>query len=308
MKFSVVIPAYKAAFFQEAVCSVLHQTWIDWELVIVDDASPEDLKSLIAPALSDPRVRYYRNENNIGASNVADNWNRGLEYCCGDYVICMGDDDRLLPECLAEYASLIEGLPGLGLYHTQTEVIDDKGIVLERLEARPRKESALEMLLARWKGRKQYIGDFCFDLKALRSNGGFYKLPLAWGSDDISAFIAARSSGVGNTASVGFQYRRNSATISSSGNYEMKVSAMIQCADWYRDALTSIEVDTLSDEAVRTELLSMLDRHFLDYSRQYVREDVSCRSSRAFFWLKNRKLTRLDLFQTIVQCLKGMLS
>ena len=45
--FSFVLPAYKAQFLQEAVASILNQTYQNLELVIVDDASPEDLKSIV---------------------------------------------------------------------------------------------------------------------------------------------------------------------------------------------------------------------------------------------------------------------
>lgn len=310
MTFSVVIPAYKSAFIQEAVDSVLNQTWQDWELIVVDDASPEDLKTRIAPALSDSRVKYYRNDKNIGAVDLVDNWNKCLDYCSGDYVICIGDDDRLLPECLADYALLIERYPDYGLYHTGTEIINEDGVVIERLEQRPKTESALEMLLARWKGRKQFIGDFCFDLKNLRSRGGFFKLPLAWGSDEISAFIAAKSSkafGVANVSVHGFQYRINRATISSSTNYELKVSAMMQCADWYREELTSMVLNTAEESVLRDELLSMLDGHFRGYALQYVRADVAGNHSRLFFWLNNTKLTRLSFTKTLIQGLKGIL-
>ena len=308
MKFSVIIPAYKAAFLKEAVDSVLNQTFSDWELIVVDDASPEDLESLIAPALADRRVRYFLNGKNFGAVDVVDNWNRALGYCSGDYVICMGDDDRLLPECLINYAALIEKFPDYKLFHAKTQIIDSKGDVTECLEDRPETETALEMLLARWKGRKQFIGDFCFDRKELMKNGGFFKMPLAWGSDDISAFMTATGGpGVVNTSAPGFQYRWNDATITSNGSYELKVSAMMQSRDWYRDYLSSMATGTDKEEGIRKELLSMLDRHFLDYSRQYVREDVSRNPSRVLFWLKNMELTRLGFFQTLVQSIKGII-
>ena len=66
---------------EEAIKSCLSQTYKNFELVIVDDFSPEDLKSIVAPFLSDERVRYYRNEKNFGAVDVVDNWNRALSFC-----------------------------------------------------------------------------------------------------------------------------------------------------------------------------------------------------------------------------------
>ena len=100
MKISVTIPAYKGKFLEEAIISVINQSWQEWELIIVDDCSPEDLASIVKPYLSDRRIRYYRNEKNCGVYDVVDNWNICLGYCTGDYVLCMGDDDRLLPCCM----------------------------------------------------------------------------------------------------------------------------------------------------------------------------------------------------------------
>ena len=106
MKFSVTIPAYKAKFLKEAIVSALSQPYKNFELIIVDDDSPENLKAIV-DSFSDTRIRYYRNLQNCGAVNVVDNWNICLSYCTGEYVICMGDDDRLLPNCLNEYFGLI---------------------------------------------------------------------------------------------------------------------------------------------------------------------------------------------------------
>lgn len=108
MLFSVLIPAYKGQYLEEAIASVVAQTYSDWELVIVNDASPEDLTSIVN-RFDDSRIRYYENKQNCGAENVVDNWNICLSYAQGDYVICMGDDDRLLPNCLQEYATLAGG-------------------------------------------------------------------------------------------------------------------------------------------------------------------------------------------------------
>ncbi|MBO4264250.1 MAG: glycosyltransferase, partial [Bacteroidales bacterium] len=258
MKFSVAIPAYKAAFLAEAVASVLAQTWADFELVIVDDASPEDLPAVLAPFLGDARVRYSRNAENTGAENVVDNWNRCLALCRGDYVICMGDDDRLLPTCLADYAAVMETYPDLGVYHARTELIDGTGKSLGCLAARPACESSLEMLLGRWQGRQQYIGDFCFATALLRAGGGFYKLPLAWGSDDISAYRAAKGDGgrfrdgIAETPRPAFQYRISDRTITSGGRYPLKWEAMSRMSAWFAEDLAARRPAT-AEEAVLLE-------------------------------------------------------
>ena len=235
-KFSITIPAYKRRYLKEAIDSCLSQTYQNFELVIVNDASPEDLDSIVS-SYSDKRIRYYKNEKNCGAVNVVDNWNKCLEYAKGEYIICMGDDDRLLPNCLEEYVKLMEKYPSLGVYHAWTEIIDEKGEYKNMTDARPEYESVYSLIWHRWKGRSQYIGDFLFEVQLLRNNGGFFKLPLAWASDDISAIIAAKERGIANTQKVCFHYRVNSQTISNAGNVICKLHAIEKEQKWYEKFL-----------------------------------------------------------------------
>ena len=240
MTFSITIPAYKARFLDEAIKSVIAQTYQDWQLVIVDDCSPEDLKSIVEPYLADSRVEYYRNEKNCGAVDVVDNWNICLSHCTGDYVICMGDDDRLLPCSLEELSKTIDKYPELNVYHLQTEIIDESGKIIETLEERPEQEDVLSLMTKRWEGRKQYIGDFCYSRKHLNAFGGYYPLPYAWGSDDITLFRAALPSGIANVSRTGFQYRENQYSISLSHNDAEKVATVLLQREWYQKAFAEL--------------------------------------------------------------------
>ena len=240
MTFSITIPAYKARFLDEAIKSVIAQTYQDWQLVIVDDCSPEDLKGIVEPYLADSRVEYYRNEKNCGAVDVVDNWNICLSHCTGDYVICMGDDDRLLPCCLEELSKTIDKYPELNVYHLQTEIIDESGKVIETLEERPEQEDVLSLMTKRWEGRKQYIGDFCYSRKHLNAFGGYFPLPYAWGSDDITLFRAALPSGIANVSRTGFQYRENQYSISLSHNDAEKVATVLLQREWYQKAFAEL--------------------------------------------------------------------
>ena len=248
MKFSVTIPAYKSQFLDKAIQSVVSQTHTDWELIIVDDCSPENLYTIVEPFLNDQRIRYYRNEKNCGAVDVVDNWNICLGYCTGDYVICMGDDDQLLPECLNEYKKIIEKYPNLNVYHAWTEIINEQGEVADIQEPRPEWESMLSLLWNRWDCRDwQFIGDFCYRTDYLKQAGGYYKLPLAWGSDDITAVIAAEEKGIANTQSFCFQYRINRLTISrSTKNTKLKIQAILMQKEWYSHLFEKYSMEKLS--------------------------------------------------------------
>lgn len=262
IKFSITIPAFKRKYLAEAIESCLVQTYHNFEVIIVDDCSPEDLRSVIEPYLKDKRVHFYRNKKNCGAFNVVDNWNICLGYATGDYVICMGDDDRLLPYCLAEYAKLTRKYPDIGAIHGWTEIIDEKSRFVDIAAQRPQWESALAVLWNRWNGRKhQFIGDWCFHREYLLSQGGYYKMPLAWGTDDITALIAASKAGVANTQHIVFQYRVNHLTISTTGKIDHKLDAMFVERQWF-DMFLSKQPTTDLDSKYHQLLLNLLSKHY----------------------------------------------
>ena len=72
MKFSVLIPTYKEKYLRECIDSILKQTICDFEVIIVNDASPEDIDSIVL-SFNDRRIKYYKNTINYGAVDVDHN-------------------------------------------------------------------------------------------------------------------------------------------------------------------------------------------------------------------------------------------
>ena len=296
MKFSVTIPAYKSQFLQKAIESVVSQTYSDWELVVVDDCSPEDLKNIVAPFLNDKRISYYRNEKNCGAVNVVDNWNICLSHCTGDYVICMGDDDRLLPCCLEEYGKLIEKHPALNVYHARTRIIDNAGNPVETLEERPAYETCQEMLDSQWKdNRKQFMGDFLFSRRWLNENKGYVKFPLAYCSDWATANLAAKENGIANSSTVMFEYRNHSDTISRSQNMRITFNSCDLAFRWYECHLGGILPDTFVPI-------------FTKNIKKIILLDVTNRPFREIpYWLFYSQKVFIPRYEIIKTCIKGVL-
>ena len=102
---SVCIPAYRcAAYIGATIDSVLAQTFSDFELVIIDDASPDRTGAIVA-SYSDRRIRLLRNEVNLGPQG---NWNRCLREARGTYFKLLPQDDTLEPTCLAKQVAPLE--------------------------------------------------------------------------------------------------------------------------------------------------------------------------------------------------------
>lgn len=308
--FSIAIPAYKDQYLKDAIDSILSQTYDKFEIIIVNDASPYSVREVV-DKYNDSRIRYFENKTNCGAVNVVDNWNICLSHAKCEYIICMGDDDRLLPCCLEEYVNLMSKYPNLGVYHAWTELIDEYSNFLNIQQPRPEYETALSLAWNRWNGRdKQYIGDFCYDVNLLRKEGGFYKLPLAWGSDDISAIRAAVPKGIANTQKLCFQYRVNRHTITNSQYYKTKIKATLQEQKWFQTFLTKqSQINNLNEIDCKYLqcLLNELTKHFQDKIKNEITKELKLNNKfflTLFLHAKNYNLNYRDVLICIFKSLK----
>ena len=289
IKFSVTVPAYKAQFLAECIDSILSQTYKNFELIIVNDASPQELDSIVEK-YNDPRIHYYKNKVGFGAEHVVSNWNKCLEYATGDYLICMGDDDKLLPNCLKDYSMLIEKYPGLGLYHTQTLIINEQSEIIRVQPPRPIRETLFSLIYYRWfGGRPQYIGDWLFEVDFLRKNGGFVDLPYAWEADDMTAYVTAQKGGVANVQMPGFLYRINSQTISSSTNNTGKKLQAHLLANKIYDKLLANQPNDKVDDFYKKVLIHSRQTHINKAFRIDLSADISGSVFRFLTWFFKKK-------------------
>lgn len=108
MKFSVLLPTRnRLEYLRHAVETVRRQDYADWEIVVSDNCSEDDIETYVR-ALADERVRYVRTS---GFVPVTDNWNNALAQATGDYVVMLGDDDGLLPGYFSRMVHAFERFP-----------------------------------------------------------------------------------------------------------------------------------------------------------------------------------------------------
>lgn len=105
MKFSVLLPTRnRLEYLKYAVETVLRQDYDDWEIIISDNFSEQDIAGYVR-SLDDPRIKYYRTDSFV---SVTENWNNALDKSSGEYVIMLGDDDCLMKGHLATMRRLID--------------------------------------------------------------------------------------------------------------------------------------------------------------------------------------------------------
>src|SRR5581483_9035667 len=117
-------------YIGEAVQSVLDQTFTDFELLVVDDASTDETVGIVE-RLGDGRVRILRNEHNVGQVPAL---NRGLLEARGEYVARLDADDACLPTRLARQVEVLDAEPRVALVGTWMDAVDDRGRLIGRLQ------------------------------------------------------------------------------------------------------------------------------------------------------------------------------
>lgn len=101
---SVIIPCYNSAhFIADAINSVIHQSYVNWELIIVDDGSTDALDAVVAPFLNqDARIQYVKKKN--GGLGSARNF--GIQHAIGTYILPLDADDTFEPSFIEKAVSL----------------------------------------------------------------------------------------------------------------------------------------------------------------------------------------------------------
>ena len=126
---SIILPAYNgAAYLAESLQSCLDQTFRDFELIVVDDASTDATGAIVAAfAASDPRVRCVRHETNRGLPAAL---NTGFAASRGAYLTWTSDDNRYLPTALEAMARALDAEPAIAYVYADIELIDEGGAAI----------------------------------------------------------------------------------------------------------------------------------------------------------------------------------
>lgn len=125
---SVVIPNYNyARYLPERIASVLRQTFTDYELILLDDASTDDSLDVMRACTEacDHEVRIVPSETNSGSPFVQ--WMKGIRLARGKYVWIAEADDLAEPTLLETCVSLLEGCAGASICYVGSKLIDENG-------------------------------------------------------------------------------------------------------------------------------------------------------------------------------------
>ena len=314
-KVSFILPAYKRRFLKEAIDSILAQTCRDFELVIVDDKSPEGLYEVIKEypwepefeALSDGgrrwlvdgvSVRYYQNDENIGGKELVAAWNKAMEYATGEWCVLASDDDRYLPGFLSEMMRLVDKYPQCDLAHCRVAGINEQGEWTSIGEQRVEFETQIQQVYARGVDRVfQRMPDFMFRRAAWKAAGGFVAFPLAWYSDDATWMVLAKN-GVACSKEILFEFRSSDINLSSRFDcIEQKHMAEDLFRQWFREFCKTLRASNKEEEFLLKDLQAKVGEQ-IDALSMWELDNV--RNVRSWFrLLRNMPLSRRDKLRVI---------
>lgn len=122
---SIFIPAFNAeASIQQSINSVLRQSYKQYELIIINDASTDRTAELIEGYRDHPQVKIYHNSTNLG---VGRNWNLGISLCQGDFIVRLDADDFYTPTYLEEVMAVFNTQPEVDMVFTAVNLLYTHG-------------------------------------------------------------------------------------------------------------------------------------------------------------------------------------
>lgn len=249
MKYTFLLPAFKGRFLDEMLRSIQGQTYRDFKVIISDDCSPEDLRSICEPYLSDPRFTYRRNAENMGSKSLVSHWNLLVDICDTEFLILASDDDVYEPQFLEEIDKLTVKYSQVDLFRARIRIVDQNRKELQTDIEFNEFENHRQFLESHFRqGNFKCIANHVFRTRKLKDIGGFYETPLAWYSDHITSILASED-GCAYTKDILFNFRLSDINITGRAKTKyissQKSRAILQADEWFSEYLTKKNIKDL---------------------------------------------------------------
>jgi glycosyltransferase involved in cell wall biosynthesis len=206
---SIIIPAYRhAGYIGEAIQSVLGQSLSSWELIIINDGSPDNTAEVVTPFLSDPRISYF-DQLNQGQAAAR---NRGLALARGEYARFLDDDDLLPNDALEWSVAYLQEHPSVSAVIGAVQYIDASGMSRESIQSREGTLDLSAVLTGKYPTASP--GQTTFRTESLRRIGGFD--PHLRNVDDFDLMCRlVKDKRVDSVSRLGLYYRWHGGNASS---------------------------------------------------------------------------------------------
>lgn len=170
---TIVLPTYNRGktFIEEAVVSILNQTYKNFELLIIDDGS--DNTSKLISSIKDNRIKYYKFAVNLGEYWVT---NYGVSLASGKYLTWVHSDDILPNNSLEIRVGALNNNSQLDFVHGDIMIVDEKNCELEKKEATSLIDSSVFQIYLKNLNQGKMISTLVHHLTIMMKKNFFYKV------------------------------------------------------------------------------------------------------------------------------------
>jgi len=207
-KVSIIMSVYNGGkYLHEAIESILNQTFIDFEFIIVDDASNDNSSNILTNyAAQDRRIKLITNKHNIGLTKSL---NKGLRIARGSYIARQDADDISHPERLGHEVSFLDNNSDVGLTGSHVSLIDKTGREFSTLKPPTNHDEIRNQLL---RGNSFCHGSVMFRRSCVPIVG-FYREQFKYTQDYDLWLRISEHFKVANIDKILYQHRRTSSAI-----------------------------------------------------------------------------------------------
>jgi len=238
---AIIIPAFKETYLRETLNSLYLQTNQNFTVFIGDDNSPYNLWSIINDFTDKIDIVYHRFNENLGADNLVNHWERCIRMSnTEEWIWLFSDDDLLQPDCVETFFNAVELNQEIELFHFNVKVIDYEGSELTNYIERsvfPDILNSIDFFEARINHMlNSYVVEYVFSRSLYMAEGGIVNFDLAWCSDDATWIKFGMKNGIYTIKGSKVCWRYSGINISSiKGDFNFvirKINSKINYLKW----------------------------------------------------------------------------
>jgi glycosyltransferase involved in cell wall biosynthesis len=221
---SIGVPTYNRAkgYLRKVIERSLGQTYSNIEVIVSDNCSIDETPELVR-SFNDPRLRYFRQQTNLGANG---NFNYCLRQARGAYFLLFHDDDMIDEDFVEACIAALKPGQTVGAILTGVRIIDENDNVRESRENRSTGQSAADFISGWFQGRVSlYLSSTLYNTEGLKESGGFGSKKNLF-DDLVPTFTLISKYGRADVPEVKASFRRHSNNSGSSASIH----------DWVEDS------------------------------------------------------------------------
>jgi glycosyltransferase involved in cell wall biosynthesis len=238
----VIIPAFQARFLATTLESLANQTDQRFHVFVGDDASPDDLATMVERYQNRLSISYHRFPNNLGGHSLVQHWARCIAHTNEPWIWLFSDDDVMESDCVAAFYRCLSQLnEEVDVLRYDTMFINAADDIFQINPPHPEHESWKTFAYHLLRGmRISTVQELIFSRSAFERIGGFVEFPLAWGSDHATLMALAGKRGVFRISGPKVRFRWSGMNISSVKDRNMdalKLRASMEYVRWLLRAI-----------------------------------------------------------------------